>query len=173
MFGLRGQVLKLVCWFGGCFGSVIGALKLKGFCWEFFSFVNSKMKSKKKSKHRRHRRAKKKIRRWRRRALPYGLVMKCLRRPSHRPPRLVGPEKPVRWRWKKRKDRFDKENITLKRSTLETFCAWEHDFLALPRLIKSLSDREFHEKNIASCLARVASLRGMYDFKHTESYFNS
>ena len=168
MFGLRGHVLKLVRWFVGCFGSVVGALK--GFCRECFSFVSSKMKSKKKSKRRRHRRqAKKKVRRWRRRALPYGLVMKCLRRPNHRPPRLVGPEKPVRWRWKKRKDRFEKDDITIKQSTLETFCSWEHDFLALPRLIKSLSDKEFHENNIASCLARVASLRGVYDFSHAGS----
>jgi hypothetical protein len=32
-----------------------------------------------KPKHRHRRRAKKKVRKWRRRALPYGLVMKCLR----------------------------------------------------------------------------------------------
>ena len=126
---------------------------------------------KEKPKRRHHRRAKKKVRKWRRRALPYGLVMKCLRRPSNRPPRLVSPEKPVRWMSKKRKVGFAavQEHIGIQQSTIESFCASGHNFLALPRLIKSLSDREYHEKNIASCLSRVAALRGVYDLNHTTS----
>ena len=77
---------------------------------------------------------KKKVRKWRRRALPYGLVMKCLCRPRNKPQHLVGPEKPVRWRWKKRKLGLAKvqSRIGLEQSTLDKFCLYDHDFLALP-----------------------------------------
>ncbi len=70
----------------------------------------------------------------RRHALPYGLVMKCLRRPRNKPQRLVGPEKPVRWRWKKRKFGLAEVQpcIGLEPSTLDKFCSYDHDFLALP-----------------------------------------
>ena len=142
---------------------------------------------------------KKKVRKWRRRALPYGLVMKCLRRyasfvlvtiacafscklerecryrslrrPRNKPQRLVRPKKPVRWRWKKRKFGLAEvqSRIGLERSTLNKFCSYDHDFLALPRLLKSLSDKELHEKNISSCLSRVAVLRGVFDFNHSGS----
>ena len=43
------------------------------------------------------------------------------------------------------------------------------NFLALPRLLKSLSNKELHEKNIASCLSCVASLCGVFDFNHAGS----
>jgi len=86
-------------------------------------------------KRRRRRRARSKVRTWRRRALAYGLVMKCLRRPSNMPPRLVGPERPVRWRWKQRKVGFAavQARLGLRSSTLNDFCSHNHDFLALPR----------------------------------------
>ena len=70
-----------------------------------WNFLVSKRNTKK-SKHRHRRRAKLKARRFRRRALPYGLVMKCLPRPKNMPLRLVEPEKPPRWRWKQRKVGF-------------------------------------------------------------------
>ncbi len=78
--------------------------------------------------------AKKKVRKWRRRALPYGLVMKCLHRPRNKPQHLVGSEKPVRWRWKKRKFGLAEVqfHMGLERSTLHKFCLYDHDFLALP-----------------------------------------
>ena len=119
-------------------------------------------------KRRRRRRARSKVRKWRRRALAYGLVMKCLRRPSNMPPRLVGPERPVRWRWKQRKVGFAavQARLGLWSSTLNDFCSHDHDFLALPRLINSFSDIGFHESNIKSCLSRAAVLRGMYDLHH-------
>ena len=124
-----------------------------------------------KPKHRHRRRAKKKVQKWRRRALPYRLVIKCLRRPKNKPQRLVGPEKPVSWRWKKRKLGLAEvqSRIGLERSTLNKFCSYDHDFLALPRLLKSLSDTELHKKNISSCLSRVAVLRGVFDFNHSGS----
>jgi hypothetical protein len=49
---------------------------------------------------------------------------------------------------------------------------YDHDFLALPRLLKILSDKELHEKNISSCLSRVAFLRGVFDFNHSGSPIN-
>ena len=119
-------------------------------------------------KRRRRRRARSKVRKWRRRALAYGLVMKCLRRPSNMHPRLVGPERPVRWRWKQRKVGFAavQARLGLRSSTLNDFCSHDHDFLALPRFINSFSDIGFHESNIKSCLSRAAVLRGMYDLHH-------
>ena len=65
---------------------------------------------------------------------------------------MVVPEKPVRWRYKKRKVGFAKvqSQLGLEKSTLERFCSYDHDFLGLPRLLKSLSYKELHEKNISS-----------------------
>ena len=84
------------------------------------------------------------------------------------PLRLVGPEKPVRWRWKQRKVGFAAVQswIGIKRLTLDKFCSCNHDFLALPWLINSFSNREFHEKKIKSCLSRAAVLHGMFDVHH-------
>ncbi len=90
--------------------------------------------AKKKPKHRHRCQAKKKVQKWRRRALPYELVMKCLCQPRNKPQHLVGPEKPVRWRWKKRKFGLAEvqPHIGLEPSTLDKFCSYDHDFLALP-----------------------------------------
>ncbi len=86
-----------------------------------WDFLGSK-RSTKKSKHHHRRQAKLKVQRFRRRALPYGLVMKCLCRPKDMPPRLVEPEKPARWRWKQRKVGFAavKSRIGIKRLTLKS-----------------------------------------------------
>ncbi len=94
-FGLRDLIWKLVHWLMSQLGCVIQVLGFCGSSWDFLG-------SKKKPKHRHRRQAKKKVQKWRRHALPYGLVMKCLRQPRNMPQRLVGPEKPVCWRWKKR-----------------------------------------------------------------------
>ena len=84
---------------------------------------------------------------------------------------LVGPEKPVRWRWKKWKVGFPKvqSRTGLEQSTLDRFCSYDHDFLALPRLINSFSNKESHEKNIKSCLSCAAVLRGLFDLHHAGS----
>ncbi len=132
-----------------------------------WDFLVSKRNTKK-SKHRHRRRARLKARRFRRRALPYGLVMKCLLCPKNMPPRSVEPEKPPRWRWKQRKVGFAAviSSIEIKSSTINKFCYDNHDFLALSRLVNSFSDREFHAKNNKSCLSRAAVLCGMYDVHH-------
>ncbi len=132
-----------------------------------WDFLGSKRNTKN-TKHRHRRQAKLKVQRLRGRALPYGLVMKCLCWPKNMPPRLVRPEKPVRWRWKQQKVGFAavKSWIGIKRLTLNKFCSCNHDFLALPWLVNSFSDREFHEKNIKSCLSCAAVLCGMLDVHH-------
>ncbi len=81
---------------------------------------------------------------------------------------------PVRWRWKKRKLGLAKvqSRIGHERSTLDKFCLYDHDFLALLQLLKSLSNKELHEKNISSCLSCVADLRGVFDFNHSGSPIN-
>ena len=63
---------NLVRWLMSQLGCVIQVLgQALSSIFEFYA---------KKPKHRHRRRAKKKVRKWRRRALPYGLVMKCLHR---------------------------------------------------------------------------------------------
>ena len=49
---------------------------------------------------------------------------------------------------------------------LDSFCSYDCDFMALPWLVNSFSNREFHEKNIKSCLPRAAVLRGIFDVHH-------
>jgi hypothetical protein len=71
MFGLRDLIWKLVHCLMSQLGCVIQVLGSFGLSWDFLS-------SKKKPKHCHHCQAKKKVQKWRRRALPYGLVMKCL-----------------------------------------------------------------------------------------------
>jgi hypothetical protein len=162
MFGYNSA--KLLLWSAYQIWSVLKIMKLNVTSWEF---LGSK-RSTKNTNHRHRCRAKLKVWRWRQRALPYGLVMKCLRRPKNMPPRLVGPEKPVRWRWKQQKVGFAavKSWIGIKSSTLNKFCSGNHDFLALPWLVNSFSNSKFHEKNIKSCLSRAAVLRGMFHVHH-------
>ena len=50
--------------------------------------------------------------------------------------------------------------------TINKFCYSNHDFLALPWLVNSFSNREFHQKNIKSCLSCADVLRGMFDVHH-------
>ena len=159
-----GNIAKLLLWLAYRTWSVVKIIKSNVASWDF---LGSK-RGTKNIKHRHRRRAKLKVRGWRRRALPYGLVMKCLRRPNNMPPRLVLPEKPVRWRWKQRKVGFAAvtSRIGIESSTLNKFCSGIHDFLALPRLVTSFSNSKFHENNIKSCLSRAAILRGMFDVHH-------
>jgi len=137
MFGYK--FAKLLLWLAYQMWSIMKIMKQDFVAsWDFLGFKRST----KKSKHRHHCRAKLNAQRFRRRALPYGLVMKCLHRPKNMPPRLVGPEKPVRWRWKQRKVGFAAviSSIGIKSLTINKFCYDNHDFLALPRLVNSFSD---------------------------------
>ena len=119
MFGYN--IAKLLLWLAYQMWSVMKIIKSNVASWDF---LGSKRNTK--NTKRRHRcQAKLKVRRWRRRALPYGLVMKCLCWPKNMPPRLVGPEKPVRWRWKQQKVGFAAVQswIGNKSSRLDKFCS--------------------------------------------------
>ena len=121
-------------------------------------------KKKKKCSHRERRaRAKARVKKWRRRALPVALVERCRRRPSNKPPPLVSITEPVRWKWKKRKVGLDSVISRLKFSTLNSFCAENHDFQRLPQLLNTLCNHDYHVKQIKSALDRVALLCGTYE----------
>ena len=50
----------------------------------------------------------------------------------------------------------------LLKSTLDDFLRVDHNYLQLPRLLSQFRSID-HEKNISSCIARVAALRGTFD----------
>ena len=106
-------------------------------------------KKKKKCSHcKRCARAKARVRKWRRQALPVALVVRCRRRPRNKPPPLVPTTEPVWWKWKKRKVGLDSVTSRLKSSTLNSFCAANHDFLRLPQLLSTLCNHNYHVKQI-------------------------
>jgi hypothetical protein len=128
-------------------------------------------RKKKKCLHReRCARAKAKVKKWRRRALPVALVVRCWRRSSSKAPRLVSTiAEPVRWKWKKKKVGLSSVMSELKSSTLQGFCAVDHDFLRLPQLLRTFCNHDYHSSQIKSALDRVALLRGTFDMHHSAS----
>jgi len=89
-------------------------------------------KTRKRCSHReRHARAKARVPKFRRQALAVALVLRCRRRPCNKPPRLV------RWKWKKRLMGLDLVMSLLDPSTVDSFCAADHDFLCLSHLLKT------------------------------------
>jgi hypothetical protein len=48
-------------------------------------------------------------------------------------------------------------------STINSFCAVDHDFLRLPHLLKTLCNHDYHVGQIKSALDRIALLRGTYE----------
>lgn len=69
----------------------------------------------------------------------------------------------MHWKWKKRKVGLASVISRLEPSTLDSFCAAEHNFLRLPQLLSTLCNHDHHVKQIKSALARVALLRGTYE----------
>jgi hypothetical protein len=70
----------------------------------------------------------------------------------------------VRWKWKeKTKVGLDSVITRLESSTLDSFCAANHDFLRLPQLLSTLCNHDHHVKQIKSALDRVALLRGAFE----------
>ena len=113
-------------------------------------------RKKKRCPHRkRHAKAKAKsrVRRWRRRALPVALVVRCWRRSSNKAPRLVADiSEPVHWKWKKKKVGLSSVMLELELSTLQGFCAVDHDFLRLPQLLKTFCNHDYHVMQIKLAL---------------------
>ena len=114
----------------------------------------------------------KRARQWRRRALPFALVVRCRTRARSRPPRLDGTQfmsphisKHVRWmgrrvraraffwsrRYSKRSNGIEPFGGLLK-STLDDFLRVDRDYLQLSRLLSKFKSID-HEKNISSCIA--------------------
>ena len=103
----------------------------------------------------------------RRRALAVALVLRCRRRPCNKPPRLVSlvspVSEPLRWKWKKRLVGLDSVMSSLDSSSIDSFCAADHDFLHLPHLLKTLCNHDYHVRQINSVLDQVALFCGTYD----------
>ena len=97
--------------------------------------MSRKIKKKKCSHRERRARAKAKVKKFRRRALSVALVVRCMRRPSNKPPtRMLQESKssePVRWKWKKRKVGLDSVISGLEFSTLDKFASTSS--CAIPR----------------------------------------
>ena len=127
-------------------------------------------RKKNKCSHRERRaRAKARVRRWRRRALPVALVVRCRRRSGNIPPRLASiSTEPVRWKWKEKKVGLSSVMSGLEPSTLHSFCAVDHDFLRLPHLLKTLCNHDYHVRQIKSALDRVALLRGTFEMHQSD-----
>jgi len=70
---------------------------------------------------------------------------------------------PVHWKWKKKKVGLSSVMTELKLTTLEGFCAVDHDFLRLPQLLKTFCNHDYHMRQIKLALDRVALLRGAFE----------
>jgi hypothetical protein len=129
--------------------------------------ITRKKKTKNVSHRERRARAKAKVGKFRRQALAVTLVVCCRCRPSNKPPPLVSTvsitSEPVRWKWKNKKVGLASVISRLEPSTLDSFCAADHDFLRLPQLLGTLCNHDYHVKQIKLALARVALLRGTYE----------
>ena len=108
--------------------------------------------------------AKSRVRRWRRQALPIALVVRCWRRSSNKAPCLVADiSEPVHWKWKKKNVGLSSFMSELKLSTLQGFCAVDHDFLRLPQLLKTFCNHDYHVRQIKLALDQVALLCGTFE----------
>ena len=76
---------------------------------------------------------------------------------------------PVRWKWKKKKVGLSSVMSELKSSTLQGFCAVDHDFLRLPQLLKTFCNHEYHVSQIKLALDQVALLCGFFEMHHSAS----
>ncbi len=113
-------------------------------------------RKKKRCSHREHRtmaKAKDRVRRWRRRAFPVVLVVCCCHRSSNKAPCLVADiSEPVHWKWKKKNVGLSSVMSELKLSTLQGFCAVDHDFLRLPQVLKTFCNHDYHMRQIKLAL---------------------
>ena len=140
--------------FGSLFKSQLGSL-VSGVKQLLCGLVPTGRK-KKRCPHRKRRaraKAKDRIWRWRRRALLVALVVHCRRRSKNKAPCLAfNISEPVHWKWKKKKVGLLSIMSELKLSTLQGFCAVDHDFLRLPQLLKTFCNHDYHMRQIKSAL---------------------
>ncbi len=69
---------------------------------------------------------------------------------------------PVHWKWKKKKVGLSSVMYELKLSTLQGFCAVDHDFLRLPQLLKTFCNHDYHVRQIKLALDQVAIFCGTF-----------
>ena len=149
MYLLFGSVINVqLGWFVSELGGLVG--------WS--RPITCKKKKKKKVLHREHcARAKAKVGKFWRQALAVALVVCCRHRPSNKHQPLVSTVsnklEPVRWKWKNKKVGLASVISRLEPSTLDSFCADEHNFLRLPQLLSTLCNHNYHVKQIKLALA--------------------
>jgi hypothetical protein len=99
--GVKGLLCWSVPWFKSQLGSLVSAAK--GLLCGSVP-ISRKKKRCPHCEHRTRAKAKDRVHRWRRRALPIALVVRCWRRSSNKAPRLASDIfEPVHWKWKKKK----------------------------------------------------------------------
>ncbi len=69
----------------------------------------------------------------------------------------------MRWKWKKENVGLSSVMSELKLSTLQGFCAVDHDFLCLPQLLKTFCNHDYHVRQIKLALDQVALLCGTFE----------
>jgi hypothetical protein len=151
--------------FGSWFKSQLGSLVsgVKGLLRGLVPIIRKKKRCSH-CKHRTRAKVKDRVRRWRCRASPIALVVRCWHRSSNKAPRLVADiSEPVRWKWKKKNVGLSSFMSELKLSTLQDFCVVDHDFLHLPQLLKTFCNHDYHVRQIKLALDRVALLFGTFD----------
>ncbi len=95
--------------------------------------------------------------------MPVALVVCCQRRSSNKASCLASDiSLRVHWKWKKKKVGLSSVMLELKLSTLQGFCAVDHDFLHLPQLLKTFCNHDYHVKQIKLALDQVALLHGTF-----------
>ncbi len=147
-------VKGLLRWSVPCFKSQLDSLvsATKGLLRGLVPFSRKK----KRCSHRKHctrAKAKDRVWRWRRRALPVALVVRCWCRSSNKAPHLASDiSEPVHCKWKKKKVGLSSVMSELKLSTLQGFCAVDNDFLCLPQLLKKNCNHDYHVRQIKLAL---------------------
>ncbi len=114
--------------------------------------------------------------------MPVALVVRCRRRSSipgsqhirninilyrlfkNKAPCLAfNISQPVQWKWKKKNVGLSSIMSELKLSTLQDFCAVDHDFLRLPQLLKKNCNHDYHVSQIKLVLDHVPLLCGTFE----------
>ncbi len=126
--------------------------------------ISRKKKRRSHCKPRTRAKAKDRVRRWRHQALPVALVVSCWHRSSNKAPHLVADiSEPVHWKRKKKNVGLSSIMSELKISTVQGFCAVDHDFLHLPQLLKTFCNHDYHVRQIKLAMDQVALLCGTFE----------
>jgi hypothetical protein len=70
---------------------------------------------------------------------------------------------PVHWKRKKKNVGLSSVMSEFELSTLQGFCAVDHDYLRLPQLLKTFCNHDYHVRQIKLALDQVALLCGTFE----------